>query len=203
MVNITRHSYSGCTSNNWTDSTYKDQIETDTEFFYSVTACQKLCIQENIQQICNCSHPLFESAQDTRPCNLSKGAEDAECVLEEIIMFDIGEKKCNCDPPCKEIDFEKLVSSTVWPGMMATMAFSELYGVNPEDVKEDYLKIDIYFMSLNVKSITETARYTVVSFISTLGGSLGVWVGFSVCMMFEVIELFIDLCINLVVKAKK
>ena len=175
-------------------------METDADFFYSVAACQKLCIQQSVQEICGCSHPLFESAQNMRPCNLSKEAEDAECVLELIIMYDIGKKECQCKPPCEETDFENLVSSTVWPGKMAVMAFSELYGVDPEDVKEDYLKVDIYFMSLNVKSITESARYTVVSFISTLGGSLGVWVGFSVCMIFEVVELFIDLCINIAVK---
>ena len=51
-------------------------------------------------------------------------------------------------------------------------------------------------MSLNVKSITETARYTTASFISTLGGSLGAWLGFSVCMMFEVLELLLDLAIH-------
>ena len=51
----------------------------------------------------------------------------------------------------------------------------------------------VYFMSLNVKSITETARYSLASFISTIGGSMGVWVGFSVCMVFEVIELLLDI----------
>ena len=41
-------------------------------------------------------------------------------------------------------------------------------------------------MSLNVKSITETARYSLTTFIATIGGSMGAWVGFSVCMIFEV-----------------
>ena len=202
MINISRHSYSGCHSTNWTDSLYKEQMDVDliSDFFYSVTACQKLCIQENIQLSCNCSHPLFESSKNLSPCNLTKGSEDSECVLEQIILYDIGEKKCSCKPPCNEIEFEKLVSSTVWPGEMSTMAFSELYGVDPADVIEDYLRVDIYFMSLNVKRITESARYNLVSFISTIGGSLGVWVGFSVCMMFEIVELCIDLCLTAALK---
>ena len=65
--------------------------------------------------------------------------------------------------------------------------------VLPDDVKDDYLRLDVYFMSLNVKTITETARYSFVTFISALGGSFGVWIGFSVCMFFELIELAIDL----------
>ena len=203
MVNIVRHSYSGCTGSNWTESEYNPPVDTVTEFLYSVTACQKLCIQENIEAVCGCSHPLFEQSENMKPCNLSKATDSSECVLEQIIMFDIGEKTCKCDPPCNEVDYEKLVSSTMWPNMMATIAFSELYGVEPEDVKEDYLRLDIYFMSLNVKSIIETARYTLVSFISALGGSLGVWVGFSVCMMFEVIELIIDVLIFILCNIKK
>ena len=78
---------------------------------------------------------------------------------------------------------------------------------------QNRLRVDIYFMSLNVKTITETgpgpssfssslsfscscsfsccslippARYSTSSFISTIGGALGAWMGFSVCMIFEV-----------------
>ena len=46
--------------------------------------------------------------------------------------------------------------------------------------------LQIYFMSLNVKAIKETARYSLATFIATIGGSMGAWVGFSVCMIFEV-----------------
>ena len=53
-----------------------------------------------------------------------------------------------------------------------------------------------------VKTITETARYTVTTFISAIGGSLGVWVGFSVCMLFELLELAVDLGISCFKKDK-
>ena len=71
--------------------------------------------------------------------------------------------------------------------------YTLLFKVRPEDVKDDYLKLDVYFMSLNVKTVVETARYSFVTFISALGGSFGVWIGFSICMFFEIIELLIDL----------
>ena len=200
-MNISRHQYSGCIGSSWTDidSKYQEQLQEYEEssyyanYDYSMMVCQKLCIQASIQNLCECSHPLFESAKDLRVCDLAKETENAKCVTNAIIEYDIGERECECGPPCREIDFEKLVSSTVWPGKSATIGFSELYKVNPKDVEDDYLKLDIYFMSLNVKSITETARYNVVTFISTIGGSLGVWIGFSVCMLFELLELGIDL----------
>ena len=140
------------------------------------------------------------------------GSEDEECVLELIVKYDTGMLECSCLPACTEKDYEKLVSSTVWPAATAATAISNMYSVDITDRKQvrpsdnisylylsfkaDYLKLDVYLMSLNVKSITETARYTTASFISTLGGSLGAWLGFSVCMIFEVLELAIDLILH-------
>ena len=43
-------------------------------------------------------------------------------------------------------------------GKMATLAFAEEFGAHPDEVENDFLKLDVYFMSLNVKSITETVR---------------------------------------------
>ena len=133
-------------------------------------------------------------------------------MLELIVKYDTGMLECSCLPACTEKDYEKLVSSTVWPAATAATAISNMYSVDITDRKQvrpsdnisylylsfkaDYLKLDVYLMSLNVKSITETARYTTASFISTLGGSLGAWLGFSVCMIFEVLELAIDLIIH-------
>ena len=96
-----------------------------------------------------------------------------------------------------------MVSSTVWPGKSAAFGLKDLYKISPQQAQQNYLQVDIYFMSLNVKSIKETARYNVVTFIATLGGSLGVWVGFSVCMLFELLELLIDLGLSCICQRKK
>ena len=162
--------------------------------------CQRSCIQQTIQQQCDCSHPMFETGKVDYPyCDLVQENTQKDCVTNIVVEYDIGERTCDCGPPCDEVEYEKLVSSTLWPGKQAALAFSDLYQVKPEDVKDDYLQVDIYFMSLNVKTITETARYSLTTFISAIGGSLGVWVGFSVRMLFELLELAVDLgmsCFN-------
>lgn len=165
--------------------------------------CQRSCIQQTIQAQCHCSHPMFETdKQNYQYCDLVQEPTERDCVTRIIVEYDIGERACQCGPPCKEVGYEKLLSSTVWPGKHAALAFSDLYNVEPEEVKDDYLRLDVYFMSLNVKTITETARYTVTTFISAIGGSLGVWVGFSVCMLFELLELAVDLGISCFKKDK-
>ena len=100
LVNISRHHYSGCQPSP----------------SYSITACQKQCIQTSVTHTCGCYHPLYEAgpSEDVRPCDLVSGARDEVCVLELILKFDTGLVECECLPACKEKDFEKLVSNTVW-----------------------------------------------------------------------------------------
>ena len=50
-------------------------------------------------------------------------------MTEVIVEYDIGENTCECGAPCQETDYEKLVTSTIWPGKQASLTFSELYKV--------------------------------------------------------------------------
>jgi len=176
LINITRHEYSDCTSGTWEEATHGAQLA-ETSFSYSLTGCQRFCVQHAVEQECGCFHPLLPpSSLDLCACALTDNGADSECVLGTSIEFDIGKRSCDCQASCQELDYEKLVSST------------KLHGAT-----EGTARVEIYFMSLNVKAIRETARYSLATFIATIGGSMGAWVGFSVCMIFEVIELLIDL----------
>ena len=88
QVNITRHSYSNCSSSSWQRA--------DTTYSYSVTGCQRFCVQRAVevkpsnqatsflllatQEECGCSHPLLESG-DLQPCILTGKGEESQCVL--------------------------------------------------------------------------------------------------------------------------
>ena len=56
------------------------------------------------------------STSQGRKCNLAAEQEDAVCVTNIIVEFDIGERECECGPPCHQTDYERVLSSTVWPG---------------------------------------------------------------------------------------
>ena len=108
----------------------------------------------------------------------------------------------------QELDYEKLVSSTKLHGATEGTARVEVFfsQLSTKNIFIHFLKIvensssrlltphclQIYFMSLNVKAIKETARYSLATFIATIGGSMGAWVGFSVCMIFEVKSFFME-----------
>ena len=50
-----------------------------------------MCIQKSIQELCACSHPLFETVKTDRSCDLSvSSGEDYKCVTQLIVEYDIG-----------------------------------------------------------------------------------------------------------------
>ena len=158
-------------------------------------------MQESFQTECDCSHPLYGEANndiESRPCQLSDDGEDRECINDIITEYDVGERECDCTTSCNEFDFEKLVSSTVWPGDQFVPVIKKDYGISEAKVKRNLLRIDVYFMSLNVKFIRESPRYTLFSFLSVLGGAFGIWIGLSVVIIFEVLEFILDVVINIV-----
>ena len=88
-----------------------------------------MCLQKTIQDRCSCSHPFFETAKQMKFCDLGQDSDDYSCVTRVIVEYDIGERTCECGAPCLETDYEKLVTSTIWPGKQASLTFSELYKV--------------------------------------------------------------------------
>ena len=88
-----------------------------------------MCIQQTVQKECSCSHPMYETIKDVKTCDLNQGSQDYGCVTRIIVEYDVGERKCKCGSPCLEIDYEKLVTSTIWPGKQSSKTFAELYKV--------------------------------------------------------------------------
>ena len=95
-----------------------------------------------------------------------------------------------------------------------------LYGVDEESVSENLVKINVYYTSLNQKSIEDKIDYSLQvrwlklsshrqrklssshlqdgSLFSALGGCLSLWLGISFCALFEILELALDLLWNII-----
>ena len=95
-----------------------------------------------------------------------------------------------------------------------------LKDVLKDQIQGDFAKADIYFNSLNVQTMAEEIKYTVAerrrifssksfiyscisilstqagSYLSGLGGSISLYLGIAVIMIFELLELAFDLILN-------
>ena len=76
----------------------------------------------------------------------------------------------------------------------------ELSGETDEDyeqiqqmVQNNLMQVSIYYGSLDVDNVAENPEYTFLSFLSSLGGAVSLYLGISFIQVFEVVELVIKL----------
>ena len=122
---------------------------------------------------------------------------------------------------CSEFIYEEKLCDNILT-LLQKMAMAA-YGFTSGDtgdtsLSRNLLKIQVYFTSLNVETIAESPTYQVLiyhrimknlnhdklkiiqwddgSYISAMGGAISLYLGISIAMVFEVIELIIDFFIN-------
>ncbi|XP_018424197.1 PREDICTED: degenerin unc-8-like [Nanorana parkeri] len=76
-----------------------------------------------------------------------------------------------------------------WGGQMKDIAD------NPALIRDNFVKVVVYFKQLNFEMIEEEPSMTEINLISNMGGLVGLWVGFSVCTLAEFFELFLDVIV--------
>ncbi|CAM6055018.1 unnamed protein product [Sphagnum tenellum] len=64
-------------------------------------------------------------------------------------------------------------------------------------IQENLVQANVYYETLNVRSVTQTAKYSSDTFVASLGGALGLYMGMAVIMMFEVVELVFDIAFSI------
>ena len=60
---------------------------------------------------------IFETLlrNDLLPCDITSGGSDEDCVGSVIEEMDAGQKKCQCNVQCEELDYQLSISQALWP----------------------------------------------------------------------------------------
>ena len=79
----------------------------------------------------------------------------------------------------------------------------ELSGETDEDyeqiqqmVQNNLMQVSIYYGSLDVDTVAENPEYTFLTFLSSLGGAVSLYLGVSFIQVFEVVELVVKLFVS-------
>jgi len=131
------------------------------------------------------------------------GGEPDEICIDEILKnLDGGNRTCSCGVNCEETQYEVKLSSSDWPSQdyveEAKRRFAKgksFFGGS--GFKNNVAQISVYFQSLNAKLIYEEPKYTLTALTGAIGGSLSLYLGISVAMMFEVFEFIVDIFLAL------
>ncbi|XP_021374370.1 degenerin-like protein asic-2 [Mizuhopecten yessoensis] len=94
------------------------------------------------------------------------------------------------------------MSMTRWPSGNFKPIVTALDKRSKKDyhkISSDILNVRVYLHSLTKEVVEEEVAYTEENFLSDIGGQLGLWAGFSVLSLIEIIELFclfINACVR-------
>lgn len=159
------------------ESDYSDSKLSFTDYTsYSSSLCLNNCFYTYVADTCGCVErefytPLSSPYSTMRSCN----APDLCC---EARAFDTFEDTCNCLPKCETIERTLTASS-------ATHSFDGRVGIN------------VYYETLMSEVRETTDSYTPWSLISDIGGNTGLFLGFTLLTVGEVVLLMLALCTDL------
>lgn len=157
---------------------------------YSQQACLKICLQRTIHLRCNCQSamlPQLELNSTLKICDTRK-RHTRNCVEE--VMFQAEEKvsTCKCPPRCQVVNYDKTVSMTRWPTREDKVTFDR---ANTNINFKNLAKVTVYFQTMTCQEVRQEKAYTTAKLFSSLGGILGMYVGFSFLSLFEILEIFV------------
>ena len=184
---------------------------------YSVGLCEFMCDVKEKMKHCkvveskdlNQLKLLFPNDTSYRTVETLK---EYLCLYYEFHRLPNVTRDCNCPQPCKELKYKLTVSTALWPSNddvaymcsllpQAGIKFGRV--CSKEVIKDNMLRLQIYFKDFTVESIKQTPAYGRDQFISDLGGSIGLWIGGSVYSLFELGSLCISLASLLALKIRK
>ncbi|CAG0889002.1 unnamed protein product [Darwinula stevensoni] len=194
--------------NSWDDCGYYPA--NSSIIVYDSVACRRMCIQSTTVGKCNCKDTGIRdyftysggSLDDILPCI---GVKDKECAASVVNGVINGSIKCPCNPECGEIEYKKTVSSLDWP---SRSYFKSLFGPmgptqaqNYKELKEEVLYLHICFSSIIKDTITELPTVSMLNLISSLGGVLSLYLGISLALCLEILEI-IPLMMQIIVNQR-
>ncbi|XP_048249880.1 degenerin mec-4-like [Haliotis rufescens] len=178
---------------------------------YTERACREFCQRSLVIERCKCL-PEDESRVNSsfKACTTNKEWSCEDRVLNKYVVDSSrGVDVCKCGTPCREKVYQTSISSRQWPVLRHVRALEQqACKIDPNSPKCDYtsydfdnidlrtssfLKLKVYFDSLNFESVKEEPFYDTERFLSDIGGTMGLWIGASVLSLAEFLEMFLEL----------
>ncbi|CAF0860551.1 unnamed protein product [Brachionus calyciflorus] len=197
--------YSDCIENldnidSFDSEYYKKVFKSD--LTYRQVDCFTAYIQEEIFKKCNCYNNFYNVIyKDRKPCTT---IQEIQCSVETYTLlsqtnFKI-EIKDKCPLECKTIKYNLIKSEGRYPSPAygkdlknnprIKRLFNNLTNITLEHLRENTLALNIYYETLKQTEIEEYESMSIQILISTIGGTLGLFLGISLLSFFEFIELF-------------
>lgn len=133
------------------------------------------------------------------------------CIVDTLFYFYSGDliDMCgnNCPLECDTITYTTSSSSVVFPSdlyasrminndyMKSLLGFTSDSNLTINDVRSRMLAVNVHYASLAYQSFSESPKTEVVDLVSSIGGTLGLFLGVSFLSFIEIFDLVVCLLI--------
>ncbi|XP_055884547.1 amiloride-sensitive sodium channel subunit beta-like [Biomphalaria glabrata] len=179
---------------------------------YTRNLCQKMCLLRQIYEKCKCLDTHYNYINvlmrfvNNKTCLTET---QVHCMTQIKVSFKGDDDSCDCQNPCSEKVYDAYVSSRYWPNDDMTDVLiqdvctnkphicSTLKNKTSAEKRKDFLKLNIYYRDLNYEEINEEPDYDTYQLMSDFGGTIGLWLGFSILSLFEIFQIFVPFLFKL------
>lgn len=170
---------------------------------YTKHNCEVECISNIMREFCNCTYFSFIRDTETRVCGIAldeKGIHipDYQCFLKFYDKF--GNFKptaelnsCSCLSTCDSVNYnieirESKLQGTEWDEL--ELSLFKNYFRNYLFRFDNITLLSFKFTVEETNPLRRTRRFTIIDFLSYVGGVFGLFAGISVLSFFEIVYFF-------------
>ncbi|XP_037276498.2 acid-sensing ion channel 1C [Rhipicephalus microplus] len=166
---------------------WQKYVAPDQTYFQQM--CFSVCSQVLILKKCQCmSEELPQVRNVTGAANIMCRNDDHRRICSEEILADTSYrslKKCDCPLKCSQEIYKTSISRTGWAQSLRS-------GEGKNSLQNRALvKAVIYFESIIVEKITQVPELSDATTLSNVGGFMGMYLGLSFLVIFEILEIFV------------
>ncbi|KAL0821734.1 hypothetical protein ABMA28_005159 [Loxostege sticticalis] len=170
---------------------------------YTQSNCEMECLANFTNARCGCVHFGMPHAPDMKVCNTGKVA-CMKAAQSELVLADIGSglniqeklndtvlearkvaSKCQCLPACTSIEYEAETSQADYDWKAIFRAYR--YPIPPEELDMLYARVMVFFKEPQFITSRRSELYGQTDFLANCGGLLGLFMGFSILSVVEIV----------------
>jgi len=186
------------------DRIYYDAI-LQASLTYTQSLCLDLCLRQAIVRKCNCSYLEFIQIHDSLPCSTDSELNCAESLYYSFLDENGVHESCSttyhCPLECESQQYYFTVSTSGYPTesyaniLMRQPVVLTHYNSSPtiDQIREDTLKLNIYFDSDKYTLIEQTGQYKPYDLFANTGGIVNLFHGLSILCLVQVFDFLFEI----------
>jgi hypothetical protein len=176
--------FSDCTEDLEASGSKYYKILTDANYTYKQSDCMDLCFSDNLFVECNCYEGTTVGFFKGKICQTVEEIKCFEQFFKKFYLFN----KCDCPLECHSVRYKISTSYS----QFGYESHANVHGITTdENYNDELLCLNIYYDDMMSTVIDEQKKYEWVDLFSSVGSSLGPFLGVSVLSVMEVFEFFI------------